>query len=245
MTKDGKQFFPEAMNMEKQKNSPSQNSGNSQSQQKTAQVDKKSENPKVELFVMSHCPYGTQMEKAMLPVAKTLGDKIDFDLKFCDYAMHDKKELQEQMRQHCIKQEQPDELISYVDCFLAEQDSQKCMQNTGIDQSAVESCTARVDKEYGIMEKYNDKSTWKSGRFPVFPVYQEANDKYGISGSPALVVNEQEVQTSRTPNALLKTICSAFESKPEECDQELSTSAPSPGFGSSSNSGGSSGGSCG
>ena len=36
----------------------------------------KKEKPEVELFVMSHCPFGTQIEKGMLPVARLLGDKI-------------------------------------------------------------------------------------------------------------------------------------------------------------------------
>lgn len=244
ITKDGKKFFPEAMDTEEQTQDQGQNS-NSGKKQPAPTVSEKTETPEVELFVMSHCPYGTQMEKAILPVVKELGNEINFDLKFCDYAMHKKKELDEQMRQHCIKQEQPNKLITYLDCFLANQDSQQCMNEANIDQNTIQSCVDRVDKEYKITEKYNDKSTWKNGRFPVFPVYAEANKEYGISGSPALVINGEEVQAPRNPNGLLETVCSAFKEAPEECDQELSTATPSPGFGSGSSNSGSSGGNCG
>ena len=53
---------------------------------------------------MSHCPYGTQMEKALLPVIETLGaNNVNFELKFNTYAMHDKVELDEQLTQYCVK----------------------------------------------------------------------------------------------------------------------------------------------
>lgn len=54
---------------------------------------------------MSHCPYGLQMEKGIIPVVETLGDSIDFQVKFCDYAMHGQTELDEQVLQYCIMKE--------------------------------------------------------------------------------------------------------------------------------------------
>jgi len=243
MTQDGKQFFPQALGMNKQEGGGdnSQAKADNNATRKVT-VNTKKETPQVELFVMAYCPYGTQMEKAVLPVVKTLGDKIEFDLKFCDYAMHDKKELQEQMAQYCIQEEQPSKLISYLDCFLESSDSETCLQEAGVNQSLLDSCVSRVDQEYSVMANYEDKSTWR-GRFPTFKVHEDDNKKYGISGSPGLVINGEKVQAPRNPNSLLDTICSAFQEKPEECDQELTTSSPSPGFGSGS--GGGSAGSCG
>jgi len=78
VTMDGGKFFPQAINMNKEADeNTDQDSNNS-----TETVKTKSNNPKVELFTMSHCPYGTQIEKGILPVLETLGDKIDFKLKF-------------------------------------------------------------------------------------------------------------------------------------------------------------------
>ena len=73
----------------------------------------KRETPEVDLFVMAYCPYGTQTEKAFLPVLELLGDKIDFNLRFVYYAMHGKKELDEQLRQYCIQKEQKSKKRTY------------------------------------------------------------------------------------------------------------------------------------
>ncbi|MEK7067510.1 MAG: hypothetical protein AAB956_00760, partial [Patescibacteria group bacterium] len=64
-----------------------------------------------------------------------------------------------------------------------------------------------------------------------FDIYQADNAKYGIQGSPSLVINGVSVQAARDPQSLLTLICSGFNNPPSECQQELSASAPSPGFG--------------
>ncbi len=192
----------------------------------------KSDVPTVEAFVMSHCPYGTQIEKGMIPVVKTLGDTIDFELKFVDYAMHDKKELDEQLAQYCIQENEPEKLISYLECFLEDGESQPCLESTGINQATLNTCVASTDAEYNVTASYNDKSTWEGGQFPPFDVHAEENEKYGVRGSPTLVVNGSQAQlTSRDPNSILQKICTYFTEKPEACSQELSTEVPGPGFG--------------
>ena len=86
-------------------------------------------------------------------------------------------------------------------------------------------------KQYKVKELFNDKSTWKSGRFPQFNVDQADNQKYGITGSPGLVINGKKISSSRDSASLLKTICSGYNNPPESCATELSSTAPSPGFG--------------
>ena len=191
----------------------------------------KQDTPEVELFVMSHCPYGTQMEKAMLPVADLLQDEIDYELKFCDYAMHGKKELDEQLRQHCIQKNEEAKFNEYLTCFLNSSDSEQCLEKANIDQSQLEECVAATDEEYKVTEMFENKSTWRSGRFPVFNLYQEEVQEYGVRGSPTLVINGVTAQAGRTPQAILNAVCRGFEEKPEECDKSLSSAAPSPGFG--------------
>ena len=235
LTRDGKTFFPQGMATEK--NNDQQESGDTQASQKKATVDTKQETPSVKLFTMSYCPYGTQMEKALLPVQKKLGEKVDFDLQFVDYAMHGKKELDENLRQHCIEQEQPSKLMPYLECFLANKDAEKCTEQVGLNTSQIDSCVENTDEEYKVTEKYNDKSTYR-GQYPVFDVNKEGNEKYDVSGSPTVVINGEKVQAPRNPDALLATICSGFEDKPEECSAQLSTQSPSPGFGTGQQQGG-------
>ncbi|MBN2251234.1 MAG: FKBP-type peptidyl-prolyl cis-trans isomerase [Candidatus Altiarchaeota archaeon] len=207
-----------------------------------AKLDK----PKVELFVMSHCPYGTQIEKGIVPVLDILGDKVDFAVKFCTYAMHGKTELDEELAQHCIQTEFNDKYPAYLKCFLADGDGEACVKTVGIDESKLDACIAATDEEYKVTEQYNDKSTWLSGYYPVFDVYKDDNEKYDIQGSPGFVVNGVVVERAgRDPQSLLDAICIGFAEEPAECGEALSSETPSAGFGLEGGAGASDAGGCG
>ena len=192
----------------------------------------KSDKPEVELFVMSHCPYGTQAEKGMLPVAYLLGDKIDFDLKFVYYAMHPTQgEVEEQLNQHCIQTEQEDKFLDYLNCFLEDGDAERCYAEIEIDIDALSECYDRVVQEYKVIANLEDTASWLSGSFPLFDIHKEDNEKYGVGGSPTLVINGETVRTGRDSISVLDAICGAFNEAPEECNTELEEGTPGPGFG--------------
>lgn len=192
----------------------------------------KSGKPDVRLFVMSYCPYGTQIEKGILPVLATLGDAIDFSLEFVSYAMHDKKELDENLRQYCIRKEEPAKLSAYLDCFLKKGQGTEaaCLRSAGVDAVKNASCMKVADTEFSVTKNYQDKSTY-NGDFPPFTVDAADNEAFGVEGSPTLVINGVVADSKRDPASLLKTICSGFENAPEACSKELSSTAPAPGFG--------------
>jgi hypothetical protein len=194
------------------------------------QCVEKSDKPVVEMFVMSHCPYGTQIEKGMIPVVKLLGDKIDFQLKFVNYAMHGEKEVKEQLNQYCIGEEFPEKLIPYLECFLTEGDDAGCLEEMEITTEQLKECTTITDTKYDITKNLNDKSTWM-GSFPPFNIYAQDNIKYGIKGSPGLIINGAEPSAGRDSKSLLEAICFAFDEQPSECSTEISSASPSPGFG--------------
>ncbi len=204
----------------------------------------KSDKPEVEVFIMSHCPFGTQIEKGIIPVVKTLGDKIDFKLKFVYFVMHGEVEAMEQLNQYCIQEEQNDKLIPYLECFLKEGDGEACLTEVGIDRAKLSACTARTDSEFEITQNLENKAAWLSGRFPLFNIHKTENDLYEVGGSPTLVINGVKASSARDPASLLSTICNAFNEAPEECEIELSSEVPSSGFGYEAGSGSSSG-SCG
>lgn len=236
VTKDGKFLFPQAIDMDVQQRQTATN-------QEAATEVPKSDKPNVELFVMSHCPYGTQAEKGILPVVDLLGDKIDFNVRFVYYAMHGQTEIDEETRQYCIQKEQQDKFTDYLACFLKGGDSETCLTESGVDISKLNLCMAQTDRQFGISEKVADRSTWLSGRYPLFDVDKELNERYGVGGSPTLIINGETVSSGRDPAAYLSVVCSAFNEEPEECSEELSSESLSPGFGYESGSG-SSGGSC-
>ncbi|MHB8903973.1 MAG: DsbA family protein [Patescibacteria group bacterium] len=239
LTKDGKFFFPQALDVEKI--SSGKGNGDTSGANQTAPsstVSKKSDKPKIELFVMSYCPYGTQIEKGILPVVEALGKKIDFELKFCNYAMHGDKELAENMTQYCINTEQPAKFNPYLSCFLAAGDSASCLASTGVDKNKVATCVAKTDTKYKITENAKNKVGYQ-GSYPGFDIYKADNAKYNVGGSPTLIINGEEIQSGRDSASLLKTICSAFNNEPKECQTVLSSASPAPGFGTGTQAAGS------
>lgn len=240
LTKDGKLFFDRTMNIEKiEKESQAAKDAEAAAPAEAVKSDK----PSVELFVMSHCPYGTQIEKGILPAVKALGGKIDFELKFCDYVMHGETELNEQLQQHCIKTEEPTKFTAYLECFLEAGDSKSCITKAKINTSKINSCVSATDKEFNITKNFADKTTWK-GNYPTFNIYKESNEKYAVGGSPTLVINGTTVKSGRDSASLLSTICAAFNISPAECSTELSSAEPAPGFGTGASASGGSDASC-
>ena len=231
-TKNGKLFFPQAITL---------NEGLTNG---SAGEVEKSDVPDIKLFVMSYCPFGLQAEKALLPAWELLREKVKIGVYFVDYIMHEKKEIDENLRQYCIQKEEPEKFTAYLSCFVKKGDYQACLGETRIDREKLNSCQEGADKKFKISENYNNKNSWLSGRYPKFEIDSELNKKYNVSGSPTLVINDQVVQLKkRSPEDFKKIICQAFVSPPEECSQTLSEETPSPGFGGGT--GSSSGGTCG
>jgi hypothetical protein len=231
ITKDGSKFFPQAMDVAEVAKQAADSK--SKPEAKNTTPAPKTDIPEVNLFVMSYCPYGTQIEKGILPVINALGAKIKFTLKFVDYAMHDKKEIDENLRQYCIQKNQPAKLSAYLTCFLKKGQGTEsdCMTSAGVAVAQVTSCVATTDTQFKVTEGFNDKSKWSNGTYPPFDVDKADNQKYGVQGSPTLVINGQETSVGRDPASMQKAICDAFNTAPAECQKQLSSEAPTPGFG--------------
>jgi hypothetical protein len=226
MSLDGKKFFPEAYDMTPEGQVAGEQDANTPTTTDLPKTDK----PVVELFVMSYCPYGTQVQKGIMPAIDALGGKVDFKLKFVDYIMHDKIEIEENLRQYCIDGEQKDKLSAYLTCFLKTEDSATCLKTAKVDEGKLITCYNATDKKFKVMENYTNKVGWK-GQFPGFGVNGEDNVKYGVQGSPTLVINGVQASSGRDSASLLKAICSAFTNPPAECGAQLSSATPAPGFG--------------
>lgn len=222
ITKDGKYLFPSAYDL-------TQTQQGSSANQEMPKADK----PDVKLFVMSYCPYGLQAEKMFLPVYNLLKDRADMGIYFVNYAMHEKEELDENLRQYCIEKDQGPKYAAYLSCFVKEGAADSCLSEAQIDKSKLNSCVLATDAEYKITEQYNDKSTWLSGQFPKFDVNSDLNAKYGVQGSPTIIINEKEIEVAeRSPEKFKEIVCLAFNSPPEECNEVLSSDVASPSFGS-------------
>ena len=230
MTQDGKFIFSEGIEVAALKTALSQQA-KAASEESEPTSTPTSAHPKVELFVMSHCPFGTQMEKAFLPVWKLLGDEADFSIEFVHYVMHGEIEIQEQLLQHCLQTQNENLYRTYLECFLAAGDTESCLAENEVDTATLETCVAETDETFGVMKNFGDRSTWLSGRYPIFDLDAENSKAYGVQGSPTLVINGEKSSANRTPESIKQAICDAFETKPATCDTPLSADGVAPGFG--------------
>jgi hypothetical protein len=219
MTKDGLKFFQSGIDMATfaQEAQAAASANNAQATAPAANVPK-SDKPKVELFVMTECPYGLQAEKGILPVFAALGNKIDASIKFIHYFMHGDKEEQETYNQVCIRNEQAAKYYSYLNCYVIEGDNAKCIAQAGVDKAKMDSCVKARSKDI-----YKNDSA--------------LSQQYGVSGSPTLVINGVQSNAGRDAASYLAGICAAFNNAPAECAKQLSSTAPSSGFGAGAASG--------
>ncbi len=244
VTKDGKFLFPGGYNLEETQE------GASAEGETTPPETQKRDAPDVKVFVMSYCPYGLQAQKMFLPVYGLLKDKAEMGIYFVDYIMHEKQEIDENLRQYCIQKEQKEKYYDYLSCFVTDGNFEECLSQADIDRTELAVCISNTDQEYNITGQYNDKSTWVGSTcpeppycFPKFDVQGDLNERYGVQGSPTVVINDEIVNlSSRSPEKFKEAVCQAFNTPPSECDQTLSDAAFSPGFGLET--GSSSGGQC-
>lgn len=225
VTKNGKFLFPQVIDLDQAVN-------NQQEEDNTVADIPKKDVPDIKLFIMSYCPYGLQAQKMFLPVYDLLKDKVDMEIYFVDYIMHDKQEIDENLRQYCIQKEQKARYYNYAVCFVKDGDFEKCFSEAKIDKARIDSCISETDNQYKIAEQYQDKSTWLNERYPKFGIHSELNEKYGVKGSPTVVINDEIAAINpRSPEHFKNIICEAFASQPEQCSQTLSDKVPSPGLG--------------
>jgi hypothetical protein len=225
-SRDGKLLFPSGMDLDVEVPAASETATATAAPEVT-----KSEKPEVEVFIMTYCPYGLQMQKAVLPVWELLEGEADFSIKWVDYIMHGEKEIVENNVQECIQREQGDKYLDYANCFVLSDDSETCLGSAGVDVAKLEGCIEDLDTEFEISKLYADQSSWSGGRYPQYNVHTSLNDAYSVQGSPTVVINGAQVSVARSPEAVKEAICNAFLEAPAECDEVLSSTAASPGIG--------------
>jgi protein-disulfide isomerase len=183
-----------------------------QAEEETPTEVPKTAKANLELFIMTHCPYGTQSEKALIPAYNLLKNKADITVRFVHYFMHGDVEEQETYNQLCIREEQPAKFWDYLSCFLEAGDTESCLTKVGVDKTKLSTCLTTKAKEYYAADSV-------------------LSNQYGVQGSPTFILNGVQASVSRSPDAVKSAICSAFTTSPSECSQTLSTAQASAGFG--------------
>ncbi len=218
ISKDGKFLFPQGTDISEQ----------DQEEAAEAEEVSKTDKPKVELFVMSFCPYGNQAEEIILPVVDLLGNKASINLHYVIYSnyqgggpeycldeenkycsMHGVSELKQGVRELCVQKYEEDKFWDFVKTI-----------NTDCTYQDVDSCWEGVAKKVGV-NIAQVKECFNNEALDLLAEEVGLNEKYGIKGSPQLIINEMEYLGQRSSDAYKDGICSAFNLLPEECSKTI------------------------
>ncbi|MFZ5559520.1 MAG: DsbA family protein [Patescibacteria group bacterium] len=216
-TKDGKLLFPSGVEMPDNVTAPT-----------TGSDIPKKDSVLAQLFVMSFCPYGNQAEEIMKDVVGVLKDKAGIELHYVIYSnyqgggsnycldkenkycsMHGIQELRQDIREFCVQKYQKDKFWDFLKEINA-----KC------NSTNADTCWESVAKGMGI-DVSKVKDCQKNEALTILEQELQLNEKYGIQGSPQLVINDKEYKGSRSAEAYKTAICSGFNSPPSECSQTL------------------------
>lgn len=231
VTKDGKLLFPQAIDISgvQATDEGNQDTANSNSGPGPTTTDEitKTDSPMLEAYVVSRCPYGLQMQRAMAEAVKEqpslakyinvryIGD-VSSDGKSIT-AMHGDAEAQENLRQICIREEQPAKYWDYVACQMQTGDTAGCESSTGVNSSTLNACVSDAGRGIAYAQKDFDLDT-----------------KYNVTGSPTMILGETEISEfnfgGRTADAIKTMVCGAFNSEPEFCSTALSTASAAVAF---------------
>jgi hypothetical protein len=192
----------------------------------------KNDKPVADFFVFSYCPYGTQIEKALVPAYNLLKNKADINIVFIG-AMHGDFEKVESYRQLCIQKEYgKDKLFAYLDKFLVNAAIGSCQ---GTD-TCVNPLIEAIYTPLGI-DKTKINSCMAADAEALYTANEQQAAKLGISSSPSVTINGVQSDVGRSPALVQQAICAGFTTAPAECNQTLSSTAASAGFGSTASSG--------
>jgi thioredoxin 1 len=177
----------------------------------------KSDKPLLEAFVVSKCPFGLQMQRIMANLISQSKDAGNY-LKVMYIgsvdnntitSMHGDEEAKENLRQICIREEQPDRYWNYVSCYMKEGKSTGCLKSASVDTGKLDSCTNITSRGLAYAKKDFDET-----------------NKFKITGSPTLLMGDKIVSefdfatnttNGRSPEALKELLCCGFNNKPGFC----------------------------
>lgn len=168
----------------------------------------------VDFYVMSQCPYGTQVEDAIKPVLEKLGDNVDFNLEYIANengdgtfsSLHGQPEVEGDIVQLCAAKHNPDRYMDMVVCQN---------KNAGAIPGNWEQCATENSLDVG-----NIKACFEGeeGKNLLAESIQKAQ-AVRATVSPTIYINDVQYSGGRQTNDFLRAVCNELEIKPEPCSE--------------------------
>jgi len=224
VSKDGRFLFPNVIEMVTLENTNTEGTTPTVSVGSCDELTK-TDNPVLEVYIVSLCPYGLQIQRAVAEAVKSVPELANYvKIRYIGstdgstiQSMHGEEEATENLRQICIREEQSNKYWNYASCYMKAGDSSACLLSAGVDSGKLSSCMSDTTK--GI--------AYASEDFIL-------NNKYGVSGSPTLMLGDAVVSETgfggRSADAIKSIVCCASSSESSFCSQALNTSPAATSF---------------
>jgi hypothetical protein len=133
----------------------------------------------LDMFVMSHCPYGAQAMVAADTVAQHFGKDLNLNVHFIGQiqgdqlsSMHGQEEVNEDLREICAANKYPknNQFAKYLGCRskdLRNTDWQACAKSSGMDEKVIAKCVETEGKDL-LRKSFEFANTLKIGASPTF-----------------------------------------------------------------------------
>ncbi len=157
---------------------------------------------KVDFYVMSQCPYGTQVEDAFAPVIDRMGDAIDFNVDFIAAgspgsfsSLHGNNEVEGDIAQLCgMKYSQGYEWVDMITCMNQNAGNipsnwEDCADEAGLDVDTVKACY-EGDEGQNLLADSIAKS-----------------DAIGARASPTIYIADVPYSGGRQTDDFMRAVC--------------------------------------
>src|SRR3989338_35539 len=165
-------------------------------------LDWKSDKAKIDFYVMSQCPYGTQVEDAIKPVLDKFGNAVEFNLNFIGeetspgkfQSLHGIKEVLGNTVQLCAAKYNPDKYMDMVVCMneLAQdipENWEECAKDADINVDKVKKCYDGDEGKELLSESFKKSKA------------------INAQGSPTIYINEKSYEGGRDELSFQRAIC--------------------------------------
>jgi predicted DsbA family dithiol-disulfide isomerase len=168
---------------------------------------------RVDLHVMSQCPYGVQAENAFKEVVSKFGPDLDLHVEFIGQtdpsgapsSMHGPNEVKGDITQVCVQKYAPTKAFDFI---LCQDENSKEVGTNGA------SCAQKLGIPF---DKIGACADGQEGKDLLLASFKRSKDK-GAGGSPTFYIGGSHYEGGRKPRDLMKAICNAATSKkPAAC----------------------------
>ncbi|MBI4955128.1 MAG: hypothetical protein HY908_24105 [Myxococcales bacterium] len=184
-----------------------------------ADAEASGEQASVHLYVMSHCPYGVQVENNLRDVVAALGPRLRLEVDYIGdlnaagvlSSMHGAPELADDLVQVCAERHAPRSFYRFVLCQnrdLKKGDWKPCADEVGIAVEPLRACAAGDEGRQLLAESFARSRLRRA------------------TGSPTIYIGDTRYTGGRRPRELLKAVCASYASDPPETCRDIPPPVP-------------------